>query len=121
MNNGHIEVLRLGNEFVQFYLDPIKKICTIKNGTSNNDYAFSILNTTKECVINIPTVDIAQEVVESGKTSTEIIDKLKLFDLTPTVYSLVKAPLMIECYANFKCKIINTEMVPKYIFLFLQH
>jgi len=35
---------------------------------SNRDYTFSILKQTKECVINIPTVELAAKVVACGNT-----------------------------------------------------
>ena len=36
---------------------------------SNRDYTFGILKQTKECVINIPTVELAAKVVGCGNTS----------------------------------------------------
>jgi flavin reductase (DIM6/NTAB) family NADH-FMN oxidoreductase RutF len=87
---------------------------------SDNDYTFNILKTTKECVINIPTVEIAEKVVGCGNTSGDNIDKFKFFHLTPVASSVVKAPLIKECYANIECKVINTEMVPQYGFFILE-
>ncbi|CEG58624.1 flavin reductase family protein [Legionella fallonii] len=87
---------------------------------SDKDYTFDILKTTKECVINIPTVEIAEQVVGCGNTSGEKIDKFNLFNLTPITASLVKAPLISECYANIECKVINMEMVPQYGFFILE-
>ena len=64
---------------------------------SNRDYTFSILKQTKECVINIPTVELAAKVVGCGNTSGRDVDKFKVFQLTPAAASLVKAPLIDEC------------------------
>jgi flavin reductase (DIM6/NTAB) family NADH-FMN oxidoreductase RutF len=36
---------------------------------SNRNYAFNILKATKECVINIPTVELAEKVVGCGNSS----------------------------------------------------
>src|SRR5271166_4879884 len=66
---------------------------------SNRDYTFSILKQTKECVINIPTVELAAKVVGCGNTSGRDVDKFKVFQLTPADASLVKAPLIDERYA----------------------
>ena len=63
---------------------------------SNRDYTFSILKQTKECVINIPTVELAAKVVGCGNTSGRDVDKFKVFQLTPAAASLVKAPLIDE-------------------------
>ena len=51
---------------------------------SNRGYAFSILKQTKECVINIPTVELVAQVVGCGNTSGRDVDKFKVFQLTPT-------------------------------------
>ena len=45
------------------------------------NYSFKALRATKECVIAIPTVDIASEVVEIGNCSGEDIDKFQSFGL----------------------------------------
>jgi flavin reductase (DIM6/NTAB) family NADH-FMN oxidoreductase RutF len=50
---------------------------------SNRDYTFSILKQTKECVINIPTVELAAKVESCGNTSGRSVDKFKAFQLTP--------------------------------------
>ncbi len=87
---------------------------------SDKDYTYNILQVTKECVINIPTVEMAEQVVGCGNTSGEKIDKFKLFNLTPTTATFVQAPLVNECYANIECKVINTEMVSQYGFFILE-
>ncbi len=87
---------------------------------SNRDYTFNILKKTKECVINIPTVDLAKKVVGCGNTSGQKIDKFKVFHLTPVAASRVKAPLIDECYASLECKVIDMKMVTKYNFFILE-
>ena len=46
---------------------------------SNRNYSFDLLKATKECVINIPTVEIAEKAVGCGNTSGAKIDKFKKF------------------------------------------
>ena len=87
---------------------------------SNRNYTFDILKATKECVINIPTVELAEKVVGCGNTSGRKIDKFKVFGLTPAAASCVKAPLIDECYANLECKVVDEEMVDKYNFFILE-
>lgn len=36
---------------------------------SNRNYSFNILKTTRECVINIPTLELAKQVVACGNTT----------------------------------------------------
>jgi len=81
---------------------------------SNRDYSFEILEATGECVINIPSAELAEKVVGCGNTSGQEVNKLERFGLTPKPASCVKAPLIEECFANLECKIADREMVAKY-------
>lgn len=87
---------------------------------SNRDYTFDILKKTKECVINIPGVELIKTVVRCGNTSGRKIDKFKTFHLTPMEASNVKAPLIGECFANLECKVIDMTMATKYNFFILE-
>jgi flavin reductase (DIM6/NTAB) family NADH-FMN oxidoreductase RutF len=87
---------------------------------SNRNYTFDILKASRECVINIPTLDLAEKVVGCGNTSGRKIDKFKRFDLTPVAASCVRAPLIEECYANLECKIADGKMVAKYNLFILE-
>jgi flavin reductase (DIM6/NTAB) family NADH-FMN oxidoreductase RutF len=81
---------------------------------SDRNYSFGLLKTTRECVINIPTVAIAEKVVGCGNTSGKHIDKFEKFCLTAKPASHVSAPLIEECFANLECRVIDTGMVAKY-------
>jgi flavin reductase (DIM6/NTAB) family NADH-FMN oxidoreductase RutF len=81
---------------------------------SNRNHTFSMVKTTKECVINIPTVELAAQVVGCGNTSGRRTDKFKKFRLTPVAASRVKAPLIRECYANLECEVVDMRMAAKY-------
>jgi flavin reductase (DIM6/NTAB) family NADH-FMN oxidoreductase RutF len=48
------------------------------------------------------------------------VDKFKTFSLTPMAASVVKAPLIAECYANLECKVIDGKLVAKYNFFVLE-
>lgn len=84
--------------------------CVISNG----NYSFGLLEKTNECVINIPTVEIAEKVVGCGNTSGANTDKFERFGLTPKPAELVGAPLIEECFANLECRVADTGMVAKY-------
>lgn len=87
---------------------------------SNRDFTFSILEASKECVIAIPTVELASQVVRAGNTSGRNIDKFSILKLTSIPATRVKAPLIAECYANLECKVTDTSMVSKYNFFVLE-
>jgi len=81
---------------------------------SNRNYSFGMLKAARECVINIPTAEIAEKVVGCGNTSGANVDKFEKFSLTPRPAGKVKAPLIEECYANLECRVADTKMVNKY-------
>ena len=81
---------------------------------SNRDYTFDVLRKTKECVINIPTVELVKQVVGCGNISGRSVDKFKKFGLTPSVASQVNAPLIDQCFASLECKVVDTKMMDKY-------
>ncbi len=86
---------------------------------SNRNFTFDILQETRECVINIPTVELVKKVVACGNTSGRKVDKFKKFHLTPLPAACVAAPLISECFANLECKVADASMVDKYcLFVF---
>ena len=87
---------------------------------SGRNHTFDILTATKECVINIPTVELAKQVVGCGNTSGKRVDKFQTFGLTPVAASQVKAPLIKECYANLECRVVDTRLVAAYNFFVLE-
>ena len=76
--------------------------------------AYDMVRKSKECVINIPTVDLATTVVRIGNTSGRDIDKFAEFKLTPSPAKKVSAPLIAECYANFECRLVDSSLIKKY-------
>jgi flavin reductase (DIM6/NTAB) family NADH-FMN oxidoreductase RutF len=87
---------------------------------SNRNFTFDILTETRECVINIPTAELARKVVACGNTSGRVLDKFKKFHLTALPAERVGAPLISECYVNLECKVIDTSMVDKYCVFILE-
>jgi flavin reductase (DIM6/NTAB) family NADH-FMN oxidoreductase RutF len=81
---------------------------------SNRNYSFGLLQASGECVINIPTVEIAEKVAGCGNTSGANVDKFERFGLSPKPASLVGAPLIDECHANLECRVVDTSLVNKY-------
>lgn len=87
---------------------------------SNRNHSFALLTASNECVINIPTVDIAEKVVGCGNTSGADLDKFETFGLTPKPAGHVSAPLIEECFANLECRVADTSMVALYGFFVLE-
>ncbi|MGA3266478.1 MAG: flavin reductase family protein [Verrucomicrobiota bacterium] len=76
------------------------------------DYTYEILRAAKECVLAIPTVDLAGKTVDIGNCSGRDLNKFKQFHLTPMPAEHVGAPLIRECLANLECRVVDT--IPKY-------
>jgi len=87
---------------------------------SNRNWSFEILKATRECVIAIPTAELAQKVVACGNASGRRVDKFDTFGLTPAPAARVAAPLVDECYANLECRVVDGRMVAKYNFFVLE-
>jgi len=81
---------------------------------SNRGFTFDVLKKTKECVINIPTVELAEKVVACGNVSGRKLDKFAKFGLTPRAALFVQAPLIDECYANLECRVIDSKLANQY-------
>ena len=85
-----------------------------------HNHSFATLRSTRECVLNIPSVNIAQAVMDCGHISGAKIDKFKAFGLTPLPARNIAAPLIAECPFNLECRVIDSRMVPKYNLFILE-
>ena len=83
---------------------------------SGANHSFEMIRRSRECVINVPTVDLAPTVVRIGNSSGRTVDKFEAFGLTPRRGDRVRAPLVEECYANFECRLADAGQVRKYNF-----
>ena len=81
---------------------------------SDRNHTFALLEKSRECAINIPTVELAPQVVRCGNASGRRVDKFGAFRLTPVPAACVDAPLVDECYANLECKVVDTRLVARY-------
>jgi flavin reductase (DIM6/NTAB) family NADH-FMN oxidoreductase RutF len=87
---------------------------------SNRDFSFGLLKASKQCVIAVPTVELAPKVVKIGNVSGKNLDKFKKFGLTKLPAAIVKAPLVGDCYANLECKVTDVRLMNKYNFFILE-
>lgn len=87
---------------------------------SDRNHSFAALKATRECAINIPERDLADQVVRCGNASGREVDKFAAFGLTAAPASRVSAPLISECFASLECRVVDTRMVAKYGFFVLE-
>ena len=83
------------------------------------NHSRELIRKSRECVINVPTVDMAETVVGIGNSSGAEIDKFEAFGLTARKAKKVSAPLIAECHANLECRLVDTSLIRKYsLFVF---
>ena len=80
----------------------------------SEDYTRRIVLKSRECVINIPTVELLDTAVGIGNTHGNEIEKFGAFGLTPVPATKVCAPMIAECYANFECRLRDSRLVNRY-------
>ncbi len=87
---------------------------------SGRNASFDTLKATRECVLNIPTLALAKQVVGIGNCSGRGVDKFARYGLTAVPASQVQAPLIAECYASLECRVADTRLVNAYNFFILE-
>ena len=83
---------------------------------SSANHSFELVRRSGECVINLPTTALTDEVAKIGNSSGAQIDKFQAFGLTADAADLVGAPLIRECHASFECKLVDDALVERYNF-----
>jgi flavin reductase (DIM6/NTAB) family NADH-FMN oxidoreductase RutF len=84
------------------------------------DHSYKALRASGECVIAIPTVDLARKVVDIGNCSGGEIDKFKRFRLTARPAKDVTAPWIGQCLANIECRVADRSMIERYNLFILE-
>jgi flavin reductase (DIM6/NTAB) family NADH-FMN oxidoreductase RutF len=87
---------------------------------AESNHSFDMIRKSRECVINLPAVDMAKAVVDIGNSSGADIDKFEKFELTAQPATRVKAPLIGECHANFECRLFDARLVKRYNFFIFE-
>jgi flavin reductase (DIM6/NTAB) family NADH-FMN oxidoreductase RutF len=90
--------------------------CVIASG----NHSYELVNRSKECVINVPTVELARTVAGIGNCSGADTDKFAKFKLTAAPAEQVKAPLIAECYANLECRLVDGRLRDQYNFFIFE-
>ncbi|MDQ0205082.1 flavin reductase family protein [Pectinatus haikarae] len=71
------------------------------------NYSFNALLKNRECVLAVPTIELAEKTVHIGDCSGKTIDKFQQFGLTALPAEKIKAPLIGECLACIECKVTD--------------
>lgn len=84
------------------------------------DFSYHALQKTGECVIALPTIDLAEKIVGIGNCSGQDVDKFKQFRLTAIPGETVQAPLVAECIANLECRVVDKTLTGRYHLFILE-
>jgi flavin reductase (DIM6/NTAB) family NADH-FMN oxidoreductase RutF len=113
-HKGQANIMTMGWHMVMEFQPALISCCI-----SSANHSFELVRKSKQCVINLPTVDLAATVVKIGNSSGRDIDKFEAFGLTAELATEVDAPLIAECYANFECRLLDANWVKTYnVFVF---
>ncbi|MBB3304870.1 MULTISPECIES: flavin reductase family protein [unclassified Enterobacter] len=110
----HRDIMTLGwHTILEF--SPSLVGCMIAGG----NYSHELIRQSGQCVINVPSANLVDNVVAIGNSHGDRLDKFDAFNLTPEPASVVNAPLIDECFASFECQLYDDSMVDNYnLFIF---
>jgi flavin reductase (DIM6/NTAB) family NADH-FMN oxidoreductase RutF len=112
---GERNVMTMGWHMVMEFT-PSLVGCLISGG----NHSYGLVSKAKECVINVPTAELAATVAKIGNCSGANVDKFAKFKLTAAPAEHVKAPLIAECYANLECKLVDDRLREQYNFFIFE-
>lgn len=84
------------------------------------DHSWRALAATGECVIAIPTIDMARTVVDIGNCSGRDVDKFAKFGLSALPAAKVQAPLIRECLVNIEARVADDALARRYDLFILE-
>ncbi len=84
------------------------------------DHSQAALKATRECVLAIPTMDLAETVVAIGNSSGRDTDKFAAHGLTAMPSERVAAPRIAECLANIECRVADDSLADAYDLFLLE-
>jgi flavin reductase (DIM6/NTAB) family NADH-FMN oxidoreductase RutF len=87
---------------------------------SGGNHSHDMIAKSRECVINLPTTRLIDQVGGIGNCSGADVDKFAEFGLTAQDAAEVAAPLIRECHANFECRLHDDALVSSYNFFIFE-
>ena len=107
--NGETNIMTMGwHMMMQF--DPALFGCYIWSG----NHSYELIRNSQQCVINVPTLELADQVVAVGNSTGSDVEKFGQFGPTATPATRVEAPLIAECYASFECQLYDSKPIGEY-------
>lgn len=112
---GRMDVMTMGWHTVMEFT-PSLVGCVIASG----NYSHELIRKSRQCVINIPTAELLDQVVGIGNCSGAEVDKFARFGLATQEAEQVDAPLLPQCFANLECTLYDQSLIGKYDFFIFE-
>ena len=84
------------------------------------NHSFKALEATGECVLNVPTAELLDQLVACGNSHGDQVDKFARYGLTARPSAQVAVPRVEECWANLECRVVDRQLVGRYGFFVLE-
>ena len=105
--DGRPNIITLGEIFNISIASPVIVGIAIRK----ERYSHELISATREYVVNLPTVGMAETVDLCGSVSGRDVDKFTKFGLTPVEADEVSPPLIAECPMNIECRLIGIQEI----------
>ena len=86
---------------------------------SSSNHSFELIKKSRVCVINLLTFELSHT-VEIGNCSGIDTNKFDKFALKTEKGHEVNAPLLVNCYASFECRLYDSRLVKDYNFFIFE-
>lgn len=79
-------------------------------GVAPQRYSHRLIEETGEFVVNVPSIDLEEEMHYCGVKSGRDVDKFAETGLTPIPAKKVKPPLIKECFSHLECRVVQSHV-----------
>ncbi len=87
---------------------------------SEANRSVAALEATGECVLNVPSLELLDQLVACGNSHGDQLDKFARFGLSAVPSAQVTVPRVEECWANLECRVLDRQLVGSYNFFILE-
>ena len=76
-------------------------------------YTYGLIDITDDFAVNVPTLELSDEVLYFGTVSGRDQDKFKAKGFTATPGKKVKSPIIEECAIHYECRVVHkNDVIP---------
>ena len=104
-NEGKPNIITLGMYMAISLRPPM--VCI---GVAPQRYSHGLIEETGEFVVNVPSIDLEEEMHYCGMKSGRDVDKFAETGLTPIPAKKVKPPLIKECFSHLECRVVQSHV-----------